>query len=281
MNSLVKAMRRMAHTVVPNGVSPEAYRKLVRSIYERLIYDPGTQTVTVMSGPLKGMKKHGPFRESDFDFALGQYERETVDALYQFCRPGMTVFDIGANAGYLTLLMAKLVGASGHVYAFEPIPQNCQYLSETLRINGLRNVAVHQVAVSDQVGKAQMNYVGIFDGFAALINGGHDYYRGQSVNTVSVTTTTLDHFCNDMRIAEIGLIKMDIEGAEMLALAGMSRILAVQQPVVIIEFWGAENIIEGTRLLKSQGYSVKTLSAWNGFVRGVKADIQNILALPV
>lgn len=74
---------------------------------------------------------------------------------------------------------------------------------------------------------------------------------------------------------------MDIEGAEMLALAGMSQIIAVQRPVVIIEFWGAKNIREGMRVLSSQGYNIKVLSAWNGYVRGVKADIQNVLALPV
>jgi FkbM family methyltransferase len=245
-----------------------------------MIYEPGTQTVTVIKGPLKGMKKYGPFREQDFDFVLGQYENEVVDALGSFCRPGMTVFDIGANAGYLTLVMAKLVGDSGHVHAFEPIPQNSEYLLETLRINGLRNVMVHQVAISDQRGEAQMNYVGVFDGFAALAEGGHNYYRGQSADTVSVATINLDLFCSDMGIGEIGLVKMDIEGAEMLALAGMSKIFAVQRPVVIIEFWGAKNIREGMRLLSSQGYNIKVLSAWNGFVRGVKADIQNVLALP-
>jgi hypothetical protein len=66
----------------------------------------------------------------------------------------------------------------------------------------------------------------------------------------------------------------------MLALAGMSQILSVQRPVVIIEFWGTKNIHEGMRLLISKGYNVKVLSAWHGFVRGTKADIQNILAVP-
>lgn len=168
---LIRVLRRLVHLLVPNGISPERYRRLVRLIYERMIYEPGTQTVTVIKGPLKGMKKYGPFREDDFDFALGQYEREIVGKLVRYCRPGMTVFDIGANAGYLTLLMAKLVGDSGHVHAFEPIPQNSEYLLETLRINGLRNVTVHQVAVSDQRGEARMNYVGVFDGFAALAGG--------------------------------------------------------------------------------------------------------------
>ena len=280
MYYLVKAMRRIAHTVVPNGVSPMIYRRLVRFIYERMIYDRDTQTVTVIKGPLKGMKKYGPFREADFDFALGQYENEVMDTLGRLCRSGMTVFDIGANAGYLTLLMAKLVGDSGHVHAFEPIPQNYECLLETLRINGLQNVTVHQVAISDQRGQAQMNYVGVFDGFATLAEGGHNYYCGQSTDRVSVATISLDLFCSEMGITEIGLIKMDIEGAEILALAGMEQVLAMHRPVMIIEFWGGGNIREGMRLL-SKGHRVEVLNAWSGFVHGVKEDIQEVLALPM
>jgi FkbM family methyltransferase len=277
----MRTLRYFAHLLFPKGTSPIFYRKLVSLVYRRLIYDSRTQTVIVRSGPLIGFKKYGPFKESDFDFALGQYEPEVVAELHQFCRPGMTVFDIGANAGYLTLLMSKLVGDSGHVHAFEPIPQNSECLLQTLQINRLRNVAVHQMAISAKAGRAQMNFVGVLDGFASLVDGGHDYYRGQTVSTISVATISLDQFCNDMQIAEIDLIKMDIEGAELLALAGMSKILAIQRPVLIIEFWGARNIHEGIRLLGSQGYDVKVLSAWNGIVRGVKAEIQNILALPL
>lgn len=278
---LIGLIRRMAHTVIPNGSSPVIYRRLILSLYKLLVYDSEAQVVTVKKGILAGMKKYGPFAAGDFDFALGQYEPEVMTALCEFCRPGMTVFDIGANAGYITMLLAKLVGDSGHVHAFEPIPQNVRCLLTTLRINALNNVTVHEMAVSNQPGKVLMQFDGVFDGFASLMHGGHGYYQNQPANTISVTAVTLDQFCRDVGVIKIDLIKMDIEGAEMLALAGMSRILAVQQPVVIIEFWGAENIIEGTRLLKSQGYSVKTLSAWNGFVRGVKAYIQNILALPV
>jgi FkbM family methyltransferase len=193
----LRVVRSVGHLFVPNGRSPEWYRRAVRFAYEQLIYDPGTHTVKVISGPLKGMKKCGPFREGDFSFALGQYECETVEALYKYCRPGMTVFDIGANAGYLTLLMSKLVGEFGHVHAFEPIPQTFNSLLQTLQINGLRNVTVHQVAVSDHVGEARMTYVGILDGFATLADGGHNYYCGQSAESVFVSTTSLDILCKD------------------------------------------------------------------------------------
>ncbi len=280
MDHLIGLIRRMAHTVIPTGSSPEIYRKLVRSIYKRLVYNPQTHLVTVKKGVLAGMKKCGPFIESDFEFAMGQYEPEVTTALCKFCRPGMTVIDIGANAGYITILLSKLVGESGHVHAFEPIPQNVLYLIETLRVNALNNVTVHEMAVSDHVGEAQMNYCGVFDGFASLMCGGHGYYHNQPASVISVATITLDQFCSDTCIAQIGLIKIDIEGAEVLALAGMSRILATLRPMLIVELWGSKNIIEGSNVLRSKGYEIKVLTAWSGFVRGVKADIQTILAKP-
>ena len=276
----LNVMRFIIHAFIPKGISPHCYRRMVRSIQKHLVYDSSTETVTVRQGLLEGMVKCGPFVESDFNFSLGQYEPYVMDALCQFCRPGMTVFDIGANAGYLTLLMSRLVGYSGHVHAFEPIPENFKYLSMTLQMNGIGNVTLHQLAISDQSGEAQMNYVGVFDGFATLTDGGHEYYKGKSTDTISVKTVRLDQFCKYMGITEINLVKMDIEGAELRALAGMSQILAIRRPVVIIELWGAKNICQGMKLLGDQGYNIQVLSVWRGFVRGVKKEIQNIIGLP-
>ena len=69
----------------------------------------------------------------------------------------MTVFDIGAHAGYYTLIASKLVGGSGHVVAFEPAPRNLRYLRRHLSLNHVSNVTVLEVAVSDRAG------VGRFD----------------------------------------------------------------------------------------------------------------------
>lgn len=278
---VIRMLRWVAHVFVPKGISPERYRRLMRSIYKRLIYDPGTQTVLVRRGPLKDMVKCGPFKEADFDFALGHYECETMDAICRFCRPGMTVFDIGANAGYLTLLMARQVGDLGYVHAFEPIAESCNYLSLTMRANGLRNVTLHQLAVSDRTGEAWMNYSGVFDGFATIADGGHDYYRGRETNTISVATVSLDQFCSENGLDDVGFIKIDIEGSEMLALAGMSHVLSIHRPVLITEFWGTEHTVEGPSLLRRLGYETKLLSSWSGYVRGARVDIHTVLGLPI
>lgn len=95
-----------------------------------------------------------------------------------------------------------------------------------------------------------------------------------------MTTVTLDQFCRDAGIIKIDLIKMDIEGAEMLALAGMHQVLTTYRPALIIEFWGSRHVVEGPDFLRGLGYEISILSAWSGFVCGAHAEIQNILAMP-
>jgi FkbM family methyltransferase len=245
-----------------------------------LVYDSNTQTVTVQRGPLAGMQKYGPFHVRDFDLAMGKFEPEETKAIMHHCRQGMTVFDIGANAGYHTLLFAKLVDKTGHVYAFEPVPENVQYLRETLRLNRLDNVTLHAVAVSDAEGTADMKYVGAFDGYGHLAEGGHGYYHSAPCQVVSVPTITLDKFCRDACISQVDLIKLDIEGAEILALNGMSQLVRTCHPILIIEFWGSENILRGSHMLHTLGYQVERLSSWSGYVRSTWAELQTVLAAP-
>lgn len=278
----IGAMRRVAHVFLPPGSSPEIYRRLIRGFHKLFIYDPITQTVKVQEGELAGAMKYGPFCDADFEFALGRYEPEVTAALRQHCRPGMTVLDIGANAGHHMLLLSRLCGASGHVHAFEPVPQNVACLLETVRLNSLRNVRVHPLAISDREGEADLKFSGVFDGFAYLTQGGHGRSECQRAPRISITvrTSDLDTICSTSRIDRIDLIKMDIEGAEMLALSGMTRILSVHRPVLILELWGTEHIAEAPILLSRFGYETHTLSVWRGFVQGAFAETSNVLALP-
>ena len=278
---ILRTLRHLAHIIIPRGASPEVYRRWMRALYRFLVYDSKTMTVRVRRGLLVGCKKYGPFIESDFDFALGRYEPEVRDALCEICHPGMTVFDVGAHAGYITLLLSKLVGETGNVHAFEPITRNIPYLLETFRINNLHNIIIPPVAISDVVGAAQISCGGIFDGCATLMAESHGHYRDKTSIKISVKTITLDKYCVDAGISHVDLVKMDIEGAEMLALAGMSKILSFQhRPFLIVEFWGRRNVVEGTELLHRSGYKIKVLSAWSGVVDNNLVDIQTVLGVP-
>jgi FkbM family methyltransferase len=176
----------------------------------------------------------------------------------------MTVFDIGANAGHHMILLSRLCGASGHVHAFEPVPENVACLLETVRLNGLRNVTVHPLAISDREGGAELKFSGVFDGFACLTQGDHGRSECQRAPRISITvrTSDLDTICSKSGIARVDLIKMDIEGAEMLALQGMTRTLRRDRPILIMELWGTEHLSEAPRFLRRLGYEIQTLSLW-------------------
>ena len=282
IESTLGVMQRLAHLVIPRGGSPENYRRLVRAVQKRLVYDPRTSTVTVRRGEMAGARKYGPFCEADFPFALGKYEPEVTAAFHRYCCAGMTVFDIGANAGHHLLPLAKLCGASGRVIAFEPVPENVTCLLETLRLNHLENVTVHQLAISDREGVAELRFTGVFDGFACLTEGGHGHSEKKAMTAASIPVRTidLDTFCRQRGISRVDLIKIDIEGAEMLALRGMSRILCAYRPVLILELWGSQHVEQGPKLLRELGNETRTLSAWQGLVGGEFAETANLLALP-
>ena len=286
LESVLRALRRWAHFVVPAGRSPESYRRLVHAVCRRMVYDSRSETVLVRKGPLAGAVKYGQFCEADFEFALGKYEPEIVSAFQKYCRPGMTVFDIGANAGHHVLLLSKLCGATGHVHAFEPVPENVACLKETLRLNRLGNVTLHELAVSDHEGSAEFKYSGVFDGMACLAAGGHGRSVQRTVQetwpgkSIQVQTVELDAFCERLAIARLDLIKVDVEGAELLCLRGMVRTLRTYRPVLILELWGADHVAQAPGILSQLGYEIRALSSWQGWIAGEKVETRNVLAVP-
>ena len=78
------------------------------------------------------------------------YDRFEIECLKQLIKEGDTVVDLGANIGYYTLILAQLVGKSGHVYAFEPEPSNFEILSKNVKENKHDNVTLVQKAISDK-----------------------------------------------------------------------------------------------------------------------------------
>ena len=123
--------------------------------------------------------------------------------------PGDCVLDIGANAGYYTLLASRSVGPMGRVFAFEPLPLNLQFLREHIRLNGLVNVTVVRKAVSDRQGTAR---------FAA----GQSPLMGRlsSQGEMEIETVTIDGLVEGGVVPGPQALKIDVEGAEESVLAG-------------------------------------------------------------
>ena len=150
--------------------------------------------------------------------------------LQAYLRRGDNVLDIGANAGVYTILACAYIGAEGSVDAFEPNERIAARIEEQAELNGLQNVRVHRFAVSDEDGDTRFD----LSNDDAM---GHLQKPGEvASHSTAVKTIKLDTFCPFLQYA-VG--KMDIEGAEPLALAGAgSRLADGNPPVWLLELAG-------------------------------------------
>lgn len=155
------------------------------------------------------------------------YKPSVLRALQEVLRPGDRAIDLGANTGYFTCLMAKLVGERGRVIAFEPNPANIAFLKKNISANGLHNVSVEHVAVSDAPGTLTLHLRGVHSslGFDPLGD-------GTGNRKVSVPVVRLDDRVS--AATRVRLIKMDIIGSEPKALIGMKSVLAKNPHIVIL-----------------------------------------------
>lgn len=159
----------------------------------------------------------------------GVYEPETTEYMKQNIKSGDVVVDVGANVGYFTLIMAKLVGPNGTVYAFEPNEELCAILRWNVLSNGYRDrVNIFPYAVTDFIGKAKF-FLNLGHGQSSL------QPRKGTTSIVEAQTTTLDAilpFGNDIR-----LVKIDVEGGEVGVLRGMPKTMKrLPSMEIIFEF---------------------------------------------
>lgn len=164
-------------------------------------------------------------------FMAGAYEQDTTALFKRIAKEGMVIVDIGANIGYYTLLAARLVGKRGKVFAFEPDPDNYALLLRNIEANGYQNVVPVNKAVSDNSEPAKL--------FLDPQNRGtHRLWDSHDERQyIEVEVTTLDEFFRSLDIS-IDIIKMDIEGCEPRALAGMNNLIMRNPNLRIIsEFW--------------------------------------------
>lgn len=161
---------------------------------------------------------------------VGRPGEEATTALFsRLLRPGMTVFDVGSNIGYYTLLAARAVGPAGRVHAFEATPAVAKRLAENVELNRFTNVTVNHLAVCDREGEVEFNLQEDSEGNSMVVSD-----PGQA--SVRVPATTLDAYAKRQGISRVDVIKIDVEGVEGLVLEGGRALLGgAQPPVLIIE----------------------------------------------
>lgn len=161
------------------------------------------------------------------------YEPEETSLVKKLVREGMTVVDLGANIGYYTLMFSDLVGKHGRVLSLEPSPQNFQLLSDNLEINGIENVIVMNAAATAQAGKITLHLCDMNFGENRISD-----HLGDRGDLSQGREVTVDGVTLDEALAYHGIkpefIKMDIEGAEPLALHGMRKLLRESKDILIL-----------------------------------------------
>jgi FkbM family methyltransferase len=189
----------------------------------------------------------------------GRYEPLETAIVSKILQPGMTFVDVGANWGYFTLLASSWVGAGGRVISLEPDPRLFRILRENVTRNSLAQVTTLQVAAADVTGELTLQGCDIGGGnwgLSKLI----DHAKPVGAN-FRVPARPLDELLDDSGVEYVDLLKMDIEGAEELALRGMSaglashryrRIILEVHPALLTERGSSvENVIA---LLRAKGY---------------------------
>jgi FkbM family methyltransferase len=162
----------------------------------------------------------------------GYYEKNETDYWFKRCKEAATVFDIGANVGYFSLLAARsFKSKNATVYAFEPVTKTFNRLKENIFLNNFSNVRVFQKAVSSNNGAIKIN-IGNNQNWGMSSINTHEYLSGDSE---IIECITLDSFCETQKIDKIDLIKIDVEGAEYRVLKGMEVVLQSAKPEILIE----------------------------------------------
>lgn len=187
-------------------------------------------------------------------YLRGVYEPEVSAFAQSVIRYGDTVLDVGANVGAHTILFASLVGRAGRVHAFEPFPPAAQRLRSSIGLNGWETrVEVHELALSNVDGWVDLRPDGISGNTSSVVS----LPWLSAVPPITVQATTLDAMAFEFS-KRARLCKIDVEGAELLVLAGGAERFFHDIPpeYLVVEFWSYGDPKSLLRTIESLGYKL-------------------------
>lgn len=202
---------------------------------------------------------------------FGMYEPWSYTVCNRIAKPGMTVIELGACYGAFTIHLSRLVGPTGWVYAFEPLPRYLSILRRNVALNQLHNVECLNQAIAppgteivyfDRDATSPYGSLGKISGYQyptqSVVPGASKERRD------AVPCTTLRNFIASRSIS-VDLLFMDVEGCEVGVLADIEPFLGVgeTQPIVYMEthaqFCGALDLERMHSLFTDRGYSIEVI----------------------
>ena len=183
----------------------------------------------------KGLFK-GIFLEIDIKNQLslifGSPELHLQQTIQKYIKAGDTVFDIGANIGYVSIAMSRVVGDIGKVYSFEAIPSTAQRCKRNIVLNNCKNIKLLNKAVSDECIKTVFRIPEGGDAHSIASMVWHKNITNTAIVKVDTIVIDLDEQLKDLTPS---FVKIDVEGAEGKVISGMQNLVAKKSPIIFIE----------------------------------------------
>lgn len=194
----------------------------------------------------------------------GEWEPESWNAIAKHLSAGSVFVDVGAHIGYYSLKAAPVVGPGGHVIAVEPNPPTIRELEDNIRASGASAIiSVQAVACSDTEATLDLFAAPRRNTGQSSLSKSNASQTGQDVATYHVRARPLDDIIHDTGVSRVDVVKIDVEGAEMLVLKGSVNTLARYHPMVIVELIDAQlrsmgsSEAEVRAFMQAHGYAVR------------------------
>lgn len=206
------------------------------------------------------MPSYNKMLSGDYDNFLWDYIKNNIKI------EGKIVFDIGSHIGYDSFYFSKLVGGKGKVFSFEANHFNIARMEYILEKNPLafKNIIINNVAISDKSGEVvfcfsenidnQYSCGGHISGSITPLSG--DVYKKIGFIEHRVKSVTIDDFVSNSQIEDIGIIKIDVEGAENSVLLGAKAIIERFKPIFLIEIHSIKAMFDVYEFFYKMNYIV-------------------------
>jgi FkbM family methyltransferase len=228
--------------ILPSSTKQAFYRNpIVASIIRNtlnMLAPAGFSEIKVAAGAAADLMMQLDLK-TEKDYWLGTYEIGLQKAIVDLVNSGDIIYDIGANIGFMALLFARQTGPNGHVHAFEALPANIARLTHNVELNGFESrVTIIQAAVMDKSDLAEF-LIGPSTGMGKVI-GSAGRKSMEYKESIQVEGLAIDDYVEIRGNPPPNILKIDIEGGEVLALPGMQSLIHNHHPILLIELHGPE-----------------------------------------
>jgi FkbM family methyltransferase len=216
--------------------------------------------------------------------SLSNYEPKVVDVLRRTVQSGWVAYDVGANLGFYSVLLGHQVGPKGGIYSFEANPVCVEYLRSNLVLNRVANCEILPCALVDN--REQVKFTINYGTSAVGLTQRSSFYESKIGHEVDVQGYPMDELVETFNLRKPDVIKIDIEGAEAFAVAGMLRTLEKYRPLILLELHGRSAAEQTLPQLDQVGYCYndfskkKEYSNGQEFLKVFPDSVAQILCLP-